>query len=142
MSNTPDQGDTKIENFHKAQPRAFGVILQQLEDGRLAADATARLGELCAELAKQADALGGKVKGKLVLTLKLSAERGGVVDIDSDIAITKPKASRHRTVMWTNAKGALSADNPRQMDLGLREVPGGKSEATKEAPARAEEAGR
>ena len=134
MSKTPDQNDRGVREFAAQEPKAFGVIFSQLEDGQLQLDATARLAELCAELSRQADATGGKVKGTFTLKIKIAAERGGVVDIDSDIAIVKPKAPRHRSVMWLNAKGALSNENPKQLSLGVRDV-SKPAEAPREAPA-------
>lgn len=54
MSKTPNQNDAGVTEFAKAEPKAFGVIFSQLEDGQLALDATARLAELGAELARRA----------------------------------------------------------------------------------------
>jgi len=124
MAKTPDQNDTAMKDFANAEPKGFGLFLTQLEDGRLQSDATTRLAELCTELSRQADATGGKVKGSFTLKIKMTAERGGVVDIDSDIVIVKPKPPRLRSVMWLNARGALSNENPKQMHLGLRDVSG------------------
>jgi hypothetical protein len=135
MSKTPDQNDRGVREFAAQEPKAFGVIFSQLEDGQLQLDATARLAELCAELSRQADATGGKVKGSFTLKIKIAAERGGVVDIDSDITIVKPKAPRHRSVMWLNAKGALSNENPKQLSLGVRDVSKPAEEKPREAPA-------
>jgi hypothetical protein len=139
MSKTPDQNDRGVREFAAQEPKAFGVIFSQLEDGMLQLDATARLAELCAELSRQADAIG-KAKGTFALKLKISAERGGVVDIDADVQIVKPKPARHRSVMWLNGKGALSNENPKQLSLGVRDV-SKPAEAPREAPAKARAVG-
>jgi hypothetical protein len=133
MSKTPDQNDRGVREFAQAEPKAFGVIFSQLEDGQLSLDATTRLAELCAELSRQADATG-KAKGTLTLKLKITAERGGVVDIDADVAIVKPKLPRHRSVMWVNPKGALSNENPKQLSLGVRDVSRPAEEKPRDVP--------
>lgn len=101
--------------------RSFGQVLQSLEDGQLVDDLSIAIRDLNAKLQRQAEAQG-KAKGELVLKIKLQADAGGTVQVDGEIVTKEPKPARARSVMWLTKDGNLSADNPRQTKLPLREI--------------------
>ena len=102
--------------------RTFGQLVQSLEDGQLVADLGDKLQDLNGKIARSAESIG-KAKGELTLKIKLNAEIGGTVQIDSEITVKEPKMPRARSVMWLNKDNNLSAENPKQTKLPLREVP-------------------
>lgn len=102
--------------------RKFVALVDSLENGRLEAELSERLHELCTKIARQAEDTG-KAKGELRLTLKLSGDSGGTMQIDADIVVKEPKPRRERSVMWLTAKSHLTVANPKQQKLPLTEVP-------------------
>jgi hypothetical protein len=107
--------------------RSFGALMQSLEDGQLHADLSDKLHELNGKLVRHAESTG-KAKGELVLKLKFNADNGGTVEIDCDLTIKEPKPARSRSVMWLTKESHLSAENPKQTKLPLREVAQPKAE--------------
>jgi hypothetical protein len=101
--------------------RGFGPLLAALEEGSLHEDASVQLRDLNAKLMLHAEHYGKGV-GLITLKIKLTASRGGSVDIDGDVTTKAPKAVRSRSVMWFTKGGNLSAKNPRQQELPLRDV--------------------
>jgi hypothetical protein len=112
--------------------RSFSVLLASLEDGALHGDLSQELLDLNRKLVNHAEHYG-KSKGKLTLTLQLSCERGGMVRVDSEVAVKPPKALRAPSMRWITNQCNLTAKNPRQLELGVREVPPPK--APREVPA-------
>jgi hypothetical protein len=101
--------------------RSFGQLVGILEDGALQAALSDQTVELMATLQKHANEHGGKPKGKLVLTIDF-LYANGMVDVEAETKITKPKDVRRRTTLYTTAGGGLSRANPQQQSLDLRTV--------------------
>jgi hypothetical protein len=102
--------------------RAFSVLLHDLEDGALHAELSAQLRDLNRAIAEHAEAFG-KARGTLTLSLTLSVERGGgPVVVGASLASKAPRTERPNTVLWLTKGHNLTADNPRQQKLPLRDV--------------------
>lgn len=105
-----------------ASPTFVG-FLDQVEDGDLARDLSEQLRQLVESMHRQADIAGGKPKGKLTVVVDLKLE-GGVFEVRADVKVTAPKAPRQRSIFYRHPDNGLSANNPKQLDLGMdaREV--------------------
>ena len=104
-------------------PRGFAVLLQQVDEGQLHTDASKELHRVTKELLEWARTYQRDAKGSLTLTIGLNVDPSGVVDVVGDIKAKVPAPRRQRSTMWITKGGNLSAENPRQQKLPLREVP-------------------
>jgi len=106
------------------EARSFAHLLQALDEGAVHGDASEELHKLNTALRKHAESFT-MAKGSITLTLNLTCERGGTVDVSADIKIKAPRASRAKTILWMTPGGHLSTSNPRQLELGVgpRSVP-------------------
>lgn len=102
--------------------RSFATLIHSLEEGQLLVDLTNKLHGLNKVLSEHA-AGTGKAKGELVLKIKLTADELGTVEIDNEIRVVEPKPRRSRSIMWLNKQNNLTAENPKQTKLALRELP-------------------
>lgn len=100
----------------------FTEFVAQLEDGQVQADATDQLKELVEAMHRRAETTGGKPKGKLTLTVDLKLD-DGVFEVNANIAVKAPTAVRRRSILYRAPDGGLSANNPRQLDLGITGPP-------------------
>jgi hypothetical protein len=104
-------------------PRPFSHLLAALADGDAHGELTGKLEELMRAMRAEAHARNGKVKGKLAFDLAFTCEPNDIVSIDYTIRMKAPDPKRPNTVLWATKQGGLSAQNPRQMNLGeIREV--------------------
>lgn len=107
----------------RPQRKPFAQFLQEARKGGLHSELSDELAELvqsCVETGK---------KGKLVLTVAVvpAKDEDGTVQITDDVKVTVPKPDARPSVFFADDHGNLSRTNPRQGELPLREVPGGKS---------------
>lgn len=104
-------------------PRSFARAVAVIADGTLEADASDELHKLVTDLQKEASLRHGPVKGALTLQLNLIVDPHGYVEIKP--ALKSKVADRHMSkgIMWITPGGNLTEKNPRQIELGLREVP-------------------
>lgn len=103
-------------------PRGFAVILQQIDDGSLHGELGDELQKLVRELGDQSLRFARPAKGKLTLTLNITAV-GATVEVNGDVKVTTPKKPRERSVFYRTPGGNLTLDNPKQQKLALKEVP-------------------
>lgn len=103
-------------------PRGFAVILQQIDEGSLHGELGDELQKLVRELGEQSTRFQRPAKGKLTLTLSITAV-GSTVEVNGDVKIAMPKKPRERSVFYRTPGGNLTLDNPRQQKLALKEVP-------------------
>lgn len=77
--------------------------------------------------------------GKLVITLEVKRGTKGAMLIRPEVATKVPEAKPEPTMLWSTPEGNLTADNPKQQKLDLRQVPTDTGEprnlATAPAPA-------
>jgi hypothetical protein len=103
--------------------RSFAHLLTQIDDGSLHAELSEELRRCARELADYSANHGGKAKGKLVISLNLTADTDNTVSIVGDVTAKLPKTVRPRTITWLDPAGNLVLSNPKQLQLGVREVP-------------------
>lgn len=101
--------------------RSFGQFLAEAENGQLHTDLSTALQDLVAALSDAAANTGGKPRGKLTLTLDFRID-GGVVEVNAEHKITRPKQVRARSIFWATPENHLTRLNPRQRELPLRDV--------------------
>jgi hypothetical protein len=112
-------------------PRTFGALLAALDEGRLHSELTETLDEVAAELYRWAVNNGGKAKGEMSLKLSFEAASDNTIVIVGKVTHKTPPEPTGRTIVWLGSDSKLHLANPRQLKLGVREVP---------APTRAAEA--
>lgn len=119
MKTTDQQGTSQTTAAEApAAARTFTTFLGEVEDGRLAGELTEQLRELVGGLRRYEQHAGGKPKGKLVLTLNVKLD-GGIYEVVGDVKIATPKPPRMRSIMYATRGDDLSAQNPRQLELGV-----------------------
>lgn len=106
-----------------AGARSFAHLLTQVDDGRLHAELSEELRRTAKDLADYSATHGGKAKGSITLVLSLTADRDGTVSLVGDVNRKVPKSTPARTITWLDPAGNLVLSNPKQMQLGVREVP-------------------
>lgn len=110
-----------------AGPRSFARFVEQLGHGEVHEDLSKANFELGNALQDHALDSKGKVKGELRVVFKYSCDSRGVVGVDVDYTVKKPKRKRATSIAWVNKQGNLVFEPPRQQKLPLHEV-GGRSE--------------
>lgn len=101
--------------------RSLADVLLALGNGSFHEEATEALSSLVKELARVAEASGGKPKGKLVLTINFQLDRG-IMDVDPSVKVTQPATVRARTIMYPAPDGRLSKNDLRQGMLALEQA--------------------
>lgn len=109
-------------------PRAFSVLLQKIGDGDCHNQLSEELHKLVKEIQKRSSEMSSAQKGKLTLTLSLAGDDAGTLDINYDIKVSAPKPRRPRSTFWIDKAGNVVDQNPRQIELGLRDVSKGKQQ--------------
>jgi hypothetical protein len=117
-----------VERAINEGPRSATRFLEMVADGDLHAELSDTLHELIDQLANHAITVTSPAKGELAIKLKFSVDKSGVVDVAWDMNAKAPKPARSKGVMWLTKGNNLTAQNPRQQKLPLREVPQASTE--------------
>jgi hypothetical protein len=110
-------------------PRSFTAFINALADGEAEGELSFQLHELAKRMQQEAKARGDKVSGSLSLNIKMVVDTSGHAIVGYDVSTKQPKRKTSGAVFWLTEGGNLSADNPRQAKLPLREVKGGREPA-------------
>lgn len=113
----PDQSQTAPPK----DDRSFAAFLQQLEDGGFADHLTDQLRALVAALHAQQRDAGGKPSGRIALTIAMKLD-GGIFEVVAQSTLTPPKPVRPRSIFYRTTDDLLSANNPKQLELGVTAV--------------------
>lgn len=105
----------------RARINDFASYVRDVGDGDLHAALSEKLLEVVKAI-EEAEATGQKPSATMTLKLTLSMESGCVKTVPA-ITTALPKRSLKTSLHFVTPEGNLTRDNPRQMDLGLREVP-------------------
>lgn len=125
----PDTGTTT----DRAGLKPFGQFLHEQRNGLLHDELS---GEL-AELVKQCVETGKK--GSLTLKVTVTPNKDDVtLLLTDDVKVTAPKHDAKPALFFYDDDGNLLRKDPRQTELNLRDVSGGKNEAARQADAREE----
>ena len=110
------------ENDTDEGPRSFTRQLEQISNGDLVAAASSEMHELLKAIKNEALLRRRAVKGAFTLKLTFSVEPNGIVDINPSIQTKRADRKLARGMMHLTPGGNLTAENPRQAKLPLREV--------------------
>ena len=102
--------------------RSFTVFLGKIADGDLEVQASQELLALSKCISAQARAQQKEVKGTLTIKIGFAGDETGALDVSYAIERKEPKPRRARTTFWINREGNVVSQNPRQIELGLRDV--------------------
>lgn len=110
---------------------SFAVFVSHLEDGDFNVRMSQQLQRLTRALQAEMHEKGVEQEGALSLTLKFSLAPSGLLTISYDSKLKLPSGPKGSSVAYATAGGNVTFVNPRQQELGLREVK--VARATKEA---------
>lgn len=96
--------------------RTFALFIQYLEDGKIHTDLSEALKEIGQELRDHAQAFGGNPKAQLTLKIDFQL-KDGITHITTDYGTKLPKVRRPLSVMWANAEGVFTPENPKQLSI-------------------------
>lgn len=108
-----------------ARPATFLTLLEQVEAGRLASDATENLETLVRECRTLAQIPNTKPVGSITITLKVAALPGGeMMNVVGDVKVKLPRRPKAQEVFWRTKQDCLAPQDPKQMQLpGLDVTP-------------------
>jgi hypothetical protein len=114
---------TEIAADERPQTKPFAAFVQEQRRGALHTEVSDQLAELvhaCVETGK---------KGTLTLQITVAPTKNeeGTVLVTDDIKVKAPKPDARPAIFFTDEHGNLSRQDPRQAELPLREVPGGRA---------------
>jgi hypothetical protein len=120
----PDRKDTPVPDTapdDRPQLKPFAQFLQEARKGGLHTELSEDLADLVTKVVDT-----GK-KGSITLKLTVAPNSDGeTVKVVDDIKIAAPKFDAKPTLFFHDAHGNLTRTNPRQPELPLRGVPGGR----------------
>lgn len=104
--------------------RPFSEVVTDMAGGDVERELTSLLGEVVRACE------GTKKKGKLTITLNI-APGPKLMQMTADIKATVPKTTLEATAFYTDDKGSLTIDNPRQTKMfdGPRAITGDKPDS-------------
>lgn len=107
----------------KAPPPTFTTFFTQVDDGRLAANATEELEVLIRELRNVAQIANTKPPGRIVLTISIAALPGGeMMNVVGAIKVAMPTRPKAQSIFWRTKENCLSAANPAQREIDFKDV--------------------
>lgn len=121
---------TKTTTTTAIEPRAFAEFLLKVADGDAHEQLSQDLFELSKVIVAQSRAQVKAVKGSLTLKINLVGD-GNVLDVSYEIDRKEPKPRRPTSVFWVDKFGNFAEHDPKQTELGFREV--GRTRAAREA---------
>lgn len=103
--------------------RTVDQLLAVLDNGEFLQNFLTEHAALIVAMTNHQLAHGGKVKGKVVLTLDYALTKQLSMTVEGTLKVDKPKAPKASANVWTTADGALTPQNPQQPSLfGVRDV--------------------
>jgi hypothetical protein len=96
----------------------IATLIEQIGNGTFAEQATVKLAKLVETMRSVERNTGGVAKGKMTIAISFKLDRG-VFEVDADVKVVEPATVRGRTILWSNERGELVAQDPRQGELAL-----------------------
>jgi len=110
------------------------ALLRSMEDGTFINAVGNEVQAAIKSLRQTADRKGGRVVGKVTLTINLAVGKKGDLESVGAIAVKLPKSKRETSIHWVDEEGDLLSRRPeRQLDLKLHETKG-EAEAEAKSP--------
>lgn len=101
---------------------SYGGLIAELNHGAFSDELDQELSDDLERLRATAIATSGKIKGELIVKLKIQVTSAGLITIDPDVKSNLPKPIREQDSFHLTKNGALSRKNSKQQELPLREV--------------------
>lgn len=102
--------------------RDFAVLLSQLSGGELRDEVNEKVLSTMATLFEHAKLTNRKAKGSVSLKVEFEVEPNGLATILGDVDTKVPKPLRSTDHFYTDEGGGFCRNNPRQMNLPIRDV--------------------
>jgi hypothetical protein len=100
----------------------FACLLNELDGGKLRDEASKKFADLMQYLHAYALDVHGRGKGCITLKLRACVDHTGIVSLDGEVEAKQPKPLRGQDSFYVTKRGGLSRNNPKQVELPLREV--------------------
>jgi hypothetical protein len=105
----------------EGQVRPFAAVLQEHRQGGLHSELSEKLAEVVAGVMEHGKA------GSVSVTLNIKqAEMPGAIVVTDDVKAKVPQADKPAALFYADERGNLSRRDPRQPELPLRKVDGGR----------------
>jgi hypothetical protein len=101
--------------------RSFSTLISGLEDGALHDELTDEVRRIVAELHNVRMNQGGKPKASLAIKIEFKLD-SDVIEVSAETKAVLPKRVRNKTVLYATQDNNLTARNPKQGELTLRDV--------------------
>lgn len=102
--------------------KSFAVLLPQIDDGALHAEATEELRKLLVTLSTTARNRMLISRGEMALKMKFAVTPKGEVTVIGEVTTKAPKGKNPTSTFFLTPGSTLSQRNPRQQELPLRDV--------------------
>ena len=116
------------------EARDFSHFFNSLDEGNAAAEASVALQELVKETSAKAAHRMKALVGTLNIALAVAIDETGVSRVTYEIKAKPPKHKTQPSTFWVSKGGNLTPNNPRQIELGIRDVSRGQAPARDVAP--------
>lgn len=111
----------------RAELRGFDQILSLIDNGDYLPQLLAAIEALNIEMKDFSQTFNCKSKGSITLKLDLTNDRFGAVEMTATHQIKVPKMPAAKAILWTTSDGSMSANNPNQRRMEIRDVDGGRA---------------
>jgi len=101
--------------------RNFLTFLEEVDEGRLAANCTDELAVLVREIHSLSKIEGLKPKGRITIELTISSNKT-VMDVVGEVKTRLPRRPRSGSAFFRTRDNQLSAVNPAQLGMEFRDV--------------------
>jgi hypothetical protein len=117
----PDQAP-EAQPSEEVATKPFAAWLQEQRQGGLHGEVSDALADLVAAVMEHDKA------GSLTLTVKVKPAGDNAVFVTDEVKSKPPEGERPAALFFTDPRGNLSRRDPRQPELPLRQVAGGKAD--------------
>ncbi|SKB32702.1 hypothetical protein [Sphingopyxis flava] len=121
-SHDPETGEileTRAADGGKRYPSVTTLtdLVHMLNDGQFNADCAHELQAMTEKMEQLGIDTGGKIKGKIVLTIDVERQHDGLYFFTPDLAIKLPKEKAPRTIGWATDDNRFTPNKPNQGNL-------------------------
>ncbi len=101
--------------------RDFPAFIRMVNDGSFQHELAGALHDINAKLQTIASN-EGKAKGQLTITINLTHQDDGTVQVEPVVKAKVPEPRRRKSTFWMTPGGNLSPNNPKQVRLEFKDV--------------------
>lgn len=103
-------------------------ILGLVDDGQYQPDLMSRIEATLVEARQMTLDTGAAAKARIALTIDLKIDRFGQIELTIEDKITTPKPPKRKGVAWSTTQGGMTAQNPAQTRMEVRDIGHGQRE--------------